>query len=172
MNEGKARIAYILLNSWRIIPIIIFINLSNNKKQIMSDVERWSLYYTNYTNNYYKIGHLLLRYKEYRNVLECRLHKNSVIQSAIMRLLFPPLDSLYINTENIGSGFFIHHGFSTIINACSIGDNCWINQQVTIGMKNNKKPVIGSNVKICAGAIIVGGITVGDNAILCYRHNS
>ncbi len=33
-------------------------------------------------------------------------------------------------------------------------------------MKNNKKPVIGSNVKICAGAIIVGGITVGDNAII------
>ena len=45
----------------------------------------------------------------------------------------------------------------------TIGENCWIYQNVTIGEINRKAPVIGDNCLIGAGAIIVGGITVGNN---------
>lgn len=48
--------------------------------------------------------------------------------------------------------------------AKEIGEYCDINQQVTIGYKGNSAAVIGSNVKICAGSIIVGGVKIGDGA--------
>lgn len=53
------------------------------------------------------------------------------------------------------------------MSATSIGENCTICQQVTIGYTSDgKSPTIGNNVKICAGAIVVGGITIGDNSII------
>jgi serine O-acetyltransferase len=63
----------------------------------------------------------------------------------------------------IGKGLFIQHGFSTIVMA-DIGDNCWINQQVTIGHKNKSgRPKLGNNVRITAGAKVLGNIQIGDN---------
>ena len=52
------------------------------------------------------------------------------------------------------------HEFSTI------GANCKIFHQVTIGEKNGKAPTIGDNVTIYPGAKIVGGITIGNNAVI------
>ena len=81
-----------------------------------------------------------------------------------VKLLYPPLDSLYIMTPNIGGGLFIQHGFSTYIAAESIGENCWINQQVTIGYKDNTRaPIIGNDVMITCGAKVLGPITIGDH---------
>ena len=60
-------------------------------------------------------------------------------------------------------GLFIQHGFATIIAAKSIGANCWINQQVTIGYSNNSDaPTIGNGVSISAGAKVLGDVTIGD----------
>ena len=62
---------------------------------------------------------------------------------------------------------FIQHGFATMIAAESIGENCWINQQVTIGYNgHDDPPVIGNNVMITCGAKVLGSITVGDHAVI------
>ena len=45
----------------------------------------------------------------------------------------------------------------------TIGENCWIYQNVTIGEVNRKAPVIGDNCLIGAGAIIIGDIKIGNN---------
>ena len=85
----------------------------------------------------------------------------------IASLFFAPMSTLYIFAPNIGEGLFIQHGFSTIIAANSIGKNCWINQQVTIGFSGDgKSPVIGDNVQITAGAKVFGDITIGDNSLI------
>lgn len=63
-------------------------------------------------------------------------------------------------------GFTIMHGFSTVINAAQIGKNFHVAQQVTIGWGPSGTPIIGDNVKVYAGAIIVGGVHIGDNAII------
>ena len=85
----------------------------------------------------------------------------------------PKLSTLYINVPygKIGGGLVIQHGFSTIITAESIGENCWINQQVTIGYNDSNtygygKPVIGDNVRISAGAKVIGPIEIGNNCII------
>lgn len=44
----------------------------------------------------------------------------------------------------------------------SVGKNCWIYQNVTIGEVNRKAPVIGDDCLIGAGAVIVGDIRIGN----------
>ena len=109
---------------------------------------------------------LLLFMKEYRNVFYLRMGKKKLFLSYL-----PPLSTLYIWTrsENFGAGTYIQHGFSTVIAAEKVGENCWINQQVTIGWNGSRKygygcPIIGNNVRVSAGAKVCGKITVGNNS--------
>lgn len=63
-----------------------------------------------------------------------------------------------------------HQGLGVVIHpAVKIGENCVIYQHVTLGAdgkKGHEAPVIGNNVMIGAGAILLGNIRVGDNAII------
>jgi serine O-acetyltransferase len=108
--------------------------------------------------------------KEFRNLIQHRL-KNptrtlwAMLQFAIARLLWKPMESLYIYTEDIGGGLYIQHGFSTIITAKKIGENCRIYQQVTIGFKEQYRPVLEDNVSVTCGAKVLGGITMGKNSL-------
>ena len=65
--------------------------------------------------------------------------------------------------ERFGGGLYIQHGHGTVISARSVGENCMINQLVTIGYKGDGCPTIGNNVRIGSGAIIIGDIKVGNN---------
>lgn len=44
-----------------------------------------------------------------------------------------------------------------------IGEGCWIYQNVTVGEVDRKAPVIGDNCLIGAGAVIIGGIRIGNH---------
>ena len=85
-----------------------------------------------------------------------------------MNLFFSGVKTLFIFYEyKIDGGLMITHGTSTYVNAEYIGKHCTINQNVTICVsKGGKKPIIGNNVTIRIGAIVVGGITIGDNALI------
>lgn len=111
---------------------------------------------------------MLLFVKEYRNVFYLRVGKWKYLLYYL-----PPLSSLYIFTrsEDFGAGTFIQHGFATIITADHVGENCWINQQVTIGYNASKKygygrPWIGDHVRVSCGAKVVGKIRVGDESVV------
>lgn len=77
----------------------------------------------------------------------------------------------------IGTGLILHHPYNIIIDSnVELGNNCQIDQNVTIGgnMKRVKivnslernRPVIGNNVILCAGCLVAGPITVSDNCIV------
>lgn len=103
-----------------------------------------------------------VRIDEIRNLFYYR-----VPFARLFSILAKPKNTLYISTDSIGSGLFIQHGFATIIMAKSIGKNCWINQQVTIGYTDRTSaPIIGDGVTINAGAKVLGNITVGDNVTI------
>lgn len=61
---------------------------------------------------------------------------------------------------------FAHNGLGVVINEeATIGDNCKIMQNVTIGGRGNHGvPTIGNNVLIGCSAAILGGVTIGDDA--------
>lgn len=80
----------------------------------------------------------------------------------------------------IGSGAIIDEGF-LVGHVCGIvvgdgtiiGKNCDIRQNVTLGANFNKKdsngrqyPIIGDNVSICTGAVVIGPVRVGKNSII------
>jgi serine O-acetyltransferase len=48
-----------------------------------------------------------------------------------------------------------------------MGENCWINQQVTIGYSNaTDRPTLANNVTVSAGAKVIGKLSVGENSIV------
>jgi serine O-acetyltransferase len=143
----------------RLIPHIILYVFSKNKKTIKYDVNRW----LRLTHKEGKLGFVtLMTFKpEFRNLF----YKRIGMYSTFIKWLCPPMNTLFIHTNDIGPGLFIQHGFSTIIAAKSIGKDCWINQQVTIGFSNaTDSPVLGDNVVINAGAKIIGKVHIGDNS--------
>ena len=101
-------------------------------------------------------------YPEFRNLFYNRIGPIS----ALINFLCPKMNTLFIHTKDIGPGLFIQHGFATIITAKSIGENCWINQQVTIGFNGSVSPVIKNNVTIRAGAKVIGDVTIENNSIV------
>jgi len=71
----------------------------------------------------------------------------------------------------IGPGLFLPHTQGTVIGAGRIGSNCTIYQGVTIGAREldmdfalERRPVIGDNVVIGAGAKVLGPIEIGSGA--------
>ena len=165
------KIAFLLFG-WLTVPHVICYLFAKNKKMIDKDVVRW-VQCSKQSNPLWggkkialNLMWLLLFMKEYRNVFYLRMGKKKLFLSYL-----PPLSTLYIWTrsENFGSGTYIQHGFSTVIAAEKVGENCWINQQVTIGWNGSRKygygcPIIGNNVRVSAGAKVCGKITVGDNS--------
>ena len=165
---------FFLCFGWLTIPHIVFYIIAKNKPTIDKDIVRW-VQCTNQCNplwggksNLLNLMWLLMFMKEYRNLFYLRMGKKKYF----LRYM-PQLSTLYICTksENFGAGTFIQHGFSTVINAEKIGENCWINQQVTIGYNDSKKygygqPIIGNNVRVSAGAKVCGKVTVGDNSTI------
>ncbi len=74
-------------------------------------------------------------------------------------------------TAKLGRRVVIQHQGGIVIHShCSIGDDCVIRQNVTLGMRYSDRPMdapkLGKKVDIGAGANILGDITIGDNAII------
>ena len=107
---------------------------------------------------------------EFRSLFYYRVERDKSVWNRLLlemaRLLYRPRILLLIRTPSVGPGLFIQHGFSSGIGAKSIGENCWINQQVTIGWDKGGAPAIGNNVMIAPGAQVFGNITIGDNVII------
>ncbi len=147
-------------------PIVFFLYFVANKRDkvlIREDRDAYcKLIHNTYNNSLYGMCELFRDLPEYRSQLYYRCGKISYLFSWLIK----GQTNLYIYTPNIGGGLFIQHGFSTIISAKSIGRNCIILQQVTIGWNQDKQPVIGNNVKVCAGAKVIGDVKIEDNVII------
>ena len=67
----------------------------------------------------------------------------------------------------IGYGFCLRHSVGIVINPDAIiGNNCTILQFTTIGYGKGGVAVIGDNVTMCANVNIIGGVKIGNNAII------
>lgn len=72
----------------------------------------------------------------------------------------------------IGRGLFFPHSVGIVIgHEVIIGENCEIFQNVTIGSNRKERngrymPIIGNNVSIGTGAVVVGAITIGNNVVI------
>ena len=71
---------------------------------------------------------------------------------------------------HIGPGFFIMHRNGLFLGPITIGQNCVLHHNVTIGQRvaagNHGVPRLGDNVWVGPGSTIYGDITVGDNVTI------
>lgn len=165
----KLRILQIL-NIWRLAPVYwgIFMLPGEHREIVLEEIDHWKKCAQRPERGRFDIFcGLMMEMREYRSLLAYRFGQAGMVRGDLVKLLFPGMPNLSINTARIGRRLFIQHGFSTIISAKSIGCDCWINQQVTIGFTfDPEAPVIGNGVTVSAGAKVLGQLTVGDNAII------
>ena len=71
----------------------------------------------------------------------------------------------------IGAGFVLPHPGGIVLGAASIGENVVVFQNVTLGARYfdgqfdlQTRPVIGDNVTIGVGAVVLGPVTIGKGA--------
>jgi len=72
-----------------------------------------------------------------------------------------------LNAKNLGGGLVLMHASGIVIHEeSSLGPNCMVFQQVTIGTRGGHPgaPRIGGHVDIGAGAKILGPVVIGDHA--------
>lgn len=144
--------------------ILFILNSEFNK----SELRRWEehLPTIHHESNFLCFIRMCALLPEYRALLLFRLGTLGGVAS----YLVPHLTSIHFvtNCSKIGNGLILQHGFSSILFPESMGENCQVWHNVTIGRAHNKgrRPRIGNNVKICAGAIVIGDIEIGDNVVI------
>lgn len=96
------------------------------------------------------------------------------------KITYLPVRIIYLHCQRItgiqlpvgtkvGNGLmFNHYSCIVIAGSATIGDNCTVFQGVTIGRTwdDTPPPIIGNNCVICAGAKVIGGVTIGDRAVI------
>lgn len=152
-------------------PLLLPFVLTTEQEVIQADVKRWVEVLGFSEQRFWLQLILLLKItQEFRNLYYFRLFKGNFIARVpvhFLKIIYPQCSTLFLDYScGIGGGLFIQHGFSTIIMA-DMGENCWVNQQVSIGYKDKSgRPKIGNNVRITAGAKVLGNIQIGDNVTI------
>jgi serine O-acetyltransferase len=152
----------LILEFMRCFPHLILFYFHKNRKIIQADTLRWmELLILNY-NQPLGFIYLISFHREFRSLFYYRIG----LAGKLLNIICPKVSTLFIVAKDIGEGFFIQHGFATGIHAESIGRNCWINQQVSIGFHQGGCPTILDNVTIRPGAVIIGKVTIGNNVVI------
>lgn len=151
----------------RFIPLIVFFYVFARKKNLFEERDKW--YEVIYPGKKKKFDLFidLLNLSEYRSVLYLRIGGCSKLISWLARGQYALCFSQ--SSASIKPGLIIHHGHSTRIGAKSIGTDCQIWHNVTVGTNKshyNNRPTIGNNVKICTGSIVMGDILIGNNVLI------
>ena len=163
MNKGFKGLQSIVI-SIRFLPVSL--GVKRKDELLRKDVSRWGKICNIEGSFSHTLAILLKTKKEFRNLYIYRNRRRRFYRWWI-KVWYRPMNTLFLESKEIGGGLFIQHGFATLIAAESIGENCWINQQVTIGYNGtDRPPIIGNNVMITCGAKVLGPITVGDNVVI------
>lgn len=146
--------------------LLILPGIHINDEKLAMDIARWKKIQYLEGGELTVLAMLMWDLPEFRNLF---LYRNRFrrIYRTWAGMIYRPMNTLFIQAREIGGGLYIQHGFATMITAEEIGENCWINQQVTIGYRGkDRAPIIGDNVMITCGAKILGDIRVGSNAVI------
>ena len=120
--------------------------------------------------NWWDLHVAMLENKLFRKIFYYRTNQQSPWITRISKILYRSFPTMELHADSIGGGMQIYHGYSSVVFARSIGRQFTVYQQVTIGrgktIDGNDIPIIGDNVTVYAGAIIVGGVRIGSNVTI------
>ena len=139
---------------------------------VTADLDLWERYSSKGSGSLYKrFRHMFQQRQEFRSLVLFRVGRTVGTTHDYFSLLMPAPDwmhvtNLFLETPEVGPGLYIEHGFSTIVNARKIGRNFWVNQNVTVGAGKGGMPAFGDDCAVRTGAVVVGGITIGDRVTI------
>ena len=95
----------------------------------------------------------------------------AIVAHRVVNRFITHIDHTEISTgASIGPGFVMMHRHGVIIGPATIGRNCVLHHNVTIGqrvaMSDRGLPDIGDNVWIGPGVVLTGAIRIGDNVTI------
>ncbi len=159
-DTSTAKRIYASTQKPRYLPHLAAYLRSPARGTIYADVLRWRQELGLHLTEREMLFHLLTWYPEFRSLFYFRLGHAGQALSRLAKGM--PTLHFAMDRDRVGPGLFVQHGFATIVSAERIGENCWINQQVTIGYSDGTRcPVIEDDVTVGAGAIIIGDVVVG-----------
>ena len=154
-------------------PLVIASRRSSSRSLIERDIERWvkvlPLDLPMETLDDALCTYMTV-YVEFRNVFYYRLEQGGGFGSLIAKLarrIWSEVSTFKISCNEIGPGFVVRHGYSTVLTAERIGSNFFVHHEVTLGYDEGevrRPPRIGDNVLVGVGAKVLGPISVGDDA--------
>ena len=145
----------------------VLFHTADNEDKIKADAKRYINKLT-----IWSVFTLLLSNKNFASTFLYRSRQQKLYYLAT--ILFRRNQNVeFVRGTEVGPGLKINHNIGCVIWAKSIGSNCSISQGVTIGegggtalSNRGRIPTIGDNVVIATNAIVIGGIEIGDNAII------
>lgn len=159
----RLRIIFSWIKIWPVLLCYWLISQSDKEKLKMDLNRLYQVQYKrNYNNFFLDLYKTLIYSKPFRSIYYLRIGKFKHFVS----FLLPGMGLCGITatkSKYVGGGVYIQHGWSMVLDAESVGENLWINQNVTVGYRGNGHPRIGNNVRIGSGAVVLGNITIGDN---------
>src|SRR5262249_49553918 len=161
------------MERWRslfALPLDLLYRATDQQEVIDADVERWADLLWVADRSRMRVR-LLYAFPQFRAVYYHRLRQGNAFGALLGRLavhLWRPAPGLHLGDSRIGPGLFVSNGEATILSAERIGANLQVHQGVTIGWdyRGERRPILGDDVFIGAGAKILGAITVGDRAMI------
>ncbi|MBK7720939.1 MAG: serine acetyltransferase [Austwickia sp.] len=160
---GITRSIIMILNAPRFLPIFALLSISGRRGVIAQDLARWMAVRRLEFTEGFALRYLFTFVPEFRTLVYWRLGKPGRSLEFLARgrvglnLLMDPL--------RVGPGLYLQHGDGAFVSCESIGRNCWVSQQVTLGYTNdNDRPTVGDNVSFRAGAKVLGAVYVGDGS--------
>ncbi len=158
------------LRSLAVFPLIWTYRLTDQQAVIDADCERWAdLLWMGPDQRFRLLGRFLFAFPEFRSVYYHRLafgNPAGALAARLCQLVWKGVPGIDLSGTPIGPGLFISHGQATILSAERIGANLQVHQGVTVGWdyRGDRRPIIGDDVFIGAGAKVLGAITIGDGA--------
>ena len=153
-----------IVNLPRSVIVFILYALSPSRGDIQKDLQKVCAGKSGWRELHRK----MMEYGGFRNLFYYRTRPRRPILTQIAKIAYRPTRLMGVYADRIGAGMSIWHGEATVIYAKEIGENFAVYQQVTIGrgktINGNDRPIIGDNVTVYAGAIIVGGVRIGNGA--------
>lgn len=149
-------------------------NLHDLREYLEADSRYYKKDSRNSLKNIFLNEHLTLiwRYIKYLRICEYFFNKKSFIYKPMYYLYNRKKNKLgnklgfYINENVFGKGLTICHHGSIIINGYSkVGENCILHGNNCIGNNGKDKhaPIIGDNVELGIGAVVIGNIKIASN---------
>jgi serine O-acetyltransferase len=149
-------------------PLWWCVNQSKSATAIAEDVDWWARCINDEgllaLDRYARFAYFSGALPEFRTLVHYRLRCMPTPIRVALGAIYRPAATLTLEADHIGPALFIQHGVATIVTAESIGNHCWINQQVTIGHNAVGRPTLGDRVRVGAGAVVLGPIVLHDGA--------